>query len=104
MIFRDEKTCPYCGQKLVYYDTVKRMVKTKNRKTHKIYIKRMVCRNCKTYHRELPSNVVPYKQYDAEIIYGVIEGLITPDTLGFEDYPCEKTMLRWTSQNLQVIL
>lgn len=25
----------------------------------------------------------------------VLEGLITCETLGFEDYPCEMTMIRW---------
>ena len=27
--------------------------------------------------------------------HGVLEGLITCETLGFEDYPCEMTMIRW---------
>lgn len=54
----------------------------------------------KTIHRFLPECVHPYKQYDAEIIDGVIEGLIDSDTLGFEDYPCEMTMKRWRSHNL----
>ena len=40
----------------------------------------------------------PYKQYDSEIIDGVIEGLIDSDTLGFEDYPCEMTMKRWREE------
>lgn len=35
------------------------------------------------------------KQYEADIIIGVLEGLITCGTLGFEDYPCEMTMIRW---------
>jgi hypothetical protein len=43
----------------------------------------------------LPDFIFPYKQYEADIIIGVIEGLITCDTLGFEDYPCEMTMIRW---------
>ena len=32
------------------------------------------------------------------MIRGVLEGLITSDTLGFEDYPCEATMANWRSQ------
>lgn len=104
LVLKNQKVCPNCGGKLYYYDTVKRIVKTKNGNKDKIYVRRMVCHNCKTYHRELPKTVLPYKQYDSEIIYGVIEGLITPETLGFEDYPCEQTMLRWKSQNLQVVL
>ena len=40
----------------------------------------------------------------AKIIDGVIEGLITCDTVGFEDYPCELTMIRWKTQNIQLPL
>ncbi len=104
MVFSNERLCPNCGEELYYYDTVKRIVKTKNGIKNRLYIKRMVCHNCKTYHRELPRTILPYKQYESEIIYGVIDGLITSETLGYEDYPCEQTMLRWRSQNLQVVL
>lgn len=48
--------------------------------------------------------IYPYKQYESEIIDGVIEGLITCDTVGFEDYPCELTMIRWKTQNIQLPL
>ena len=34
----------------------------------------------------------------------VLEGLITCETIGFEDYPCEMTMLRWLSQKAQLLL
>lgn len=50
---------------------------------------------CGVLHRELTEEILPHKHYEADIIFGVIEGLITPETLGFEDYPCEMTMLRW---------
>lgn len=42
----------------------------------------------------------PYKQYEAELISGVLEGLITVETLDFEDYPCESTMKRWLDEYL----
>ena len=45
--------------------------------------------------RFIENFIFPYKQYESEIIRGVLEGLITCETLGFEDYPCEMTMLRW---------
>lgn len=50
---------------------------------------------CNSIHREIPPEILPFKQYEKEIVEGVIEGLITSDTLGFEDYPCEMTMKRW---------
>lgn len=54
--------------------------------------------------REMGGLFFPYKQYEAEVIFGVLEGLITCETLGFEDYPCEMTMLRWLSQKAQLLL
>ena len=43
------------------------------------------------------------KEYESEIIIGVIEGLITPETLGYEDYPCEMTMNRWLSEKNRLL-
>lgn len=46
-------------------------------------------------HRSITEDIFPFKQYDAEIINGVVEGLITQDTFGFEDYPSETTVKEW---------
>ena len=59
---------------------------------------------CGVLHREIPNDLLPYKQYEVEVIKGVIEGLINCETLGFEDYPCEMTMNRWLSQKSQLLL
>lgn len=105
MIINNELICPICNGELKYYDSVNRIVRTKQRKTTYIKIRRLKCINCRSIHREIPKDIFPYKQYEAEIIIGVLDGLITPDTFGFEDYPCEMTMLRWrNAQNLQFIL
>ena len=57
------------------------------------------CQKCGSLHNEIPYNVVPFKQYEREIILGVVKGFITPDTLGFENYPCDKTMKKWKSEH-----
>lgn len=98
MINVEEIHCPSCGGLLKYYDRVKRFIKVKGGKTEEIYLRRLRCVNCGVIHRELPDNVAPYKQYDFDIIRGVIEGFITSELLDFEDYPCEITMLRWKRQ------
>lgn len=95
MISDSKSTCPKCGGQLKYYDTVKRIVRTKYGVKNKVDIRRFRCQKCSAMHRELPDFIFPYKQYEADIIIGVIEDLITCDTLGFEDYPCEMTMIRW---------
>ena len=104
MITNDELTCPECGGALKYYDKVKRIIRTKNRTSKYIKIRRLKCTKCGSIHRELPDDIIPYKHYEAEIIRGVLEGLITSDTLGFEDYPCEMTMIRWKMQKVQLLL
>lgn len=93
--------CSDCGIPSKYYDKVSRIVRTKGRKTTYISIQRFKCPRCGSIHRNLPDYIFPYKQYEADVIIGVIENLITCDTVGFEDYPCEMTMLRWKAQNIQ---
>lgn len=104
MITTEQSTCPKCGGVLIHYDTVGRIVRTKARKTEQIKLRRFRCAKCRALHRVLPDTLFPYKQYEAEVIRGVLEGLITCETLGFEDYPCEMTMGRWKAQKTQLLL
>ena len=100
MVTHDESTCPDCGGILKYYDSVSRIVRTKMRKSRWVKIRRLRCSKCGHLHRELPDYIFPYKQYEAEVIRGVIDGLITCETIGFEDYPCEATMDQWKAHEL----
>ena len=97
--------CSECGKPLKYYDSVPRLVRTKGRQTRQVKIQRFHCPHCGGIHRNLPDYIFPYKQYEAEIIRGVLEGFITCETIGYEDYPCEMTMLRWkSSREVQLLL
>ena len=105
MLKNNLPVCRKCGQAMKYYDTVQRIVRTKNRKTKWVKVKRFKCTACSELHRKLPDFLLPYKQYETEIIRGVLEGLITCETLGYEDYPCEMTMTRWkNARELQLLL
>ena len=95
MITNDETACPKCGGNLKYYDKVFRIVRTKRRLTKHVELRRFKCCKCGSVHREIPNYILPYKQYETELIQGVLEGLITANTIGYEDYPCEKTMIMW---------
>lgn len=100
-----EPVCSVCGRKLKYYDSVPRLIRTKNRETRTVRVKRFRCKCCNKIHRMLPKYIFPYKQYEIEIIRGVLEGFITCETFGYEDYPCEMTMARWrSSSELQRLL
>lgn len=96
--------CETCGGDMNYYDRVLRIIRSNNRKTARIYIKRFRCCKCGKIHRKLPSDLFPYKQYESRIITGVIDGTITSDMIEYEEYPCEMTMKRWKAQYLQSLL
>ena len=105
MVRNNASTCPTCGGKLKPYDKVLRVVRTKGRKTKRVSIRRLRCTECGGLHREIPQYICPYKQYEKDVIQGVLEGLITSETLGYEDYPSEMTMRRWlASHKLRLLL
>lgn len=95
MIRENERTCPKCGGDLWHYDRVRRVVREGNGKHRWVYINRYRCAKCRMLHRELPDYIYPFRQYSLDVIEGVLEGFITPETYGFDDYPCELTMMRW---------
>lgn len=105
MVSDEKLTCRNCGSRVKRYDNVSRIVRTKGRKISWVKVERFRCPVCGQIHRELPDYIFPYKQYEAEVIRGVLEGFITCETYGYEDYPCEMTMIRWrNSQELQLLL
>lgn len=104
MIVKKVLTCSKCKGSMKYYDSVHRIVRTKGRDTKWVKIKRLRCMKCGYLCRDLPEHIFPYKQYEAEVIRGVLEGFITSETVGYEDYPCEMTMIRWKAQKSQLLL
>ena len=72
MVEVGESFCPICGGELKYFDKVPRIVRTKYRHTEWNEIRRLKCSKCGVLHRELPDNIYIYKQYEADIIDGVI--------------------------------
>ncbi len=87
--------CERCGTEMKRYDRVGRTLKGRYGRSEYLYLERMRCPSCGHIIRRLPSQVIRYKQYRSEVIIGVLQGWITPETLGFEDNPCEQTMARW---------
>lgn len=51
MISESKSTCPKCGGQLKYYDTVKRIVRTKYGVKNKVDIRRFRCQKCSAMHR-----------------------------------------------------
>lgn len=89
------RNCPKCNYSDVRrYDKVSRIIKNRKGVKKTIIVQRYRCQRCKHIFRDLPDNISRFKHYDKDIIDGVKDGLITSETLGFEDYPCEVTMKR----------
>lgn len=93
----ENSICPICGHPLKHRDHVKRIMKGKEGEVRWLRIRRLVCTNaaCHSLHRELPDMLAPHKHFEIDIIAGVLDGLVTPDTKGFEDHPSEETMHQW---------
>ncbi len=81
MIQRNVVQCPKCGGLLKRYDHVKRIVRSKFKTSKHIKLRRLRCSQCLSVHREYPDYIIPYKQYDGDIIIWVLEGLITSATI-----------------------
>ena len=104
MVMQDQSTCPKCGGVMHYYNSEPRLIRTKGRRQIQGSVRRFRGAHCGAVHREMTELLFPRKHYEAEVIIGVLDGLITCETLGFEDYPCEATMVRWLSQKAQLLL
>ena len=70
MVMNECSACPRCGGRLKYYDSVPRLVRTKGRQTSRVPMRRLRCSGCGAIHRELGGLFFPYKQYEAEVIFG----------------------------------
>lgn len=90
--------CEKCNGQLRHHDVVWRIVRRKGGVKEKVLVEKLKCENCGHTVRILPHDIYPHKHYEADIIDGVVEGLIDSDTLGFEDYPSEMTMKRWRKE------
>lgn len=94
------RICPDCNGTLHYYDTVKRIVRGSFGKVYWIHLRRLNCKICGRYHRELPNYILPYKHYEKDIIKGFITNTIKVEDIEYEDYPCETTIKDWRKSDL----
>lgn len=94
---REELFCPECHSPLMLRDHRRRIHKKEGGKTEWLMLGRYQCTNecCGRLHNALPDFLTKYKHYDNRIIEGVIDGVITEDTLEYEIHPDGMTMMRW---------
>ncbi len=94
MIKKGEKQCPYCGGELQKRGTVKRTIKFGDCKKI-FYLMRYSCKQCGRWHRELPIDILPYKQYPKEIVEGFASNELNNEIEQFLDFPSEASINRW---------
>lgn len=82
---------------MVFRDYCNRIIRFEDGGHEWIRIPRHRCDNpkCRRIHRMLPDILVPYKHYQEETISGVLDGIVSPDDEDSENFPSEKTMIRW---------
>lgn len=97
MIRKGRKICPFCGGELQKRGSVKRKLRLGDGDVIVIRIRRYSCKQCGRWHRELPSDLTPYKQYPSTIIEKFNSGKLDDASFGFENYPCTMTQKRWKS-------
>lgn len=86
MVKNENDLCPKCGGQTKYYDYVIRTVKIPDGKKIKMLLSRVKCVECKSVHRVIPEDLIPYKQYSKQVVESTEEYL---------DYPSESTVKRW---------
>lgn len=91
----DTPVCPVCGGTLKYRDTRLRIRKKEGGVKEYLMIRRLRCTECHRHHNELPDCLVPHKHYEAEVISGVLDRIVTSEDADSEDSPSLLTMLRW---------
>ncbi len=98
MINKNDTRCPKCGGELQPRGFVMRKIKLGNYEIKKVKVRRFSCRTCGAWHRELPNDILPYKQYSKTIIDGFSKGKLSTDILEYENFPCDMTVKRWKNK------
>ena len=83
----DTPVCPVCGGTLKYRDSRPRIRKKEGGLKEYLMIRRLRCTECLRHHNELPDCLVPHKHYEAEVISGVLDGIVTSEDADSEDSP-----------------
>lgn len=86
---KDIPICPKCGSVLSGYDTRKRIVINEYGEKTQYYLNRLRCPVCNKVHTEIPDFILPYKNYEKEVIDSVLMGW------KHECFADDSTIRRW---------
>jgi len=91
----EECICTECKSRLRYRDKVLRIQRYPDSEPKWFAISRLKCTNdsCGRIHRQLPDEMVKYKQYSAETVEDVVDEVIDEEDV--LDHPCRETISHW---------
>ena len=72
---KEAALCPECGQLMDMHGRCRRYVRQKSGQREELSIRVFHCLNCRRYHRELPSFIVPFKHLCVEIFAAIYDAL-----------------------------
>ena len=94
----DGVICGRCKTEMKHYDFVTRVVRTGYGRKRYLRVERRYCPKCRRTVRMTPEGLYQFKQYEADIIDGFVNGSNEIFMEEFEDYPTEQTIKNWKKQ------
>lgn len=86
--------CRSCGEEMHTRGARRRLVRGENGRKIFIRIGLYWCPKCNIWARELPNDILPFKQYPESVINASNKGLLEDDER-YLDGPSEATKMRW---------
>lgn len=86
--------CRSCGKEMHTRGARRRLVRGENGRKIFIRIGLYWCPKCNIWARELPNDILPFKQYPESVINASNKGLLKDDER-YLDGPSEATKMRW---------
>lgn len=102
MVRESSALCPDCGCHFRPYGSAKRQIRLQFEEIRVTMVKRVKCIGCGHVHRVIPPGIVPFKQYEEDVIAGFVSGDLDSEDVGFESCPSDKTISRWRRNFLWV--
>lgn len=96
--------CDACNIKMKHRDYVRRIIKNGGYDICWVMVERLMCPICRRIRRNYPDYILPYKHYNKTVILDLISDDISILDLKYEDYPCELTVRRWKTQEIQSLI
>lgn len=87
--------CPYCSGRLIRYGHHLRDLKNSSGSRIRFFLQNTECKRCGSHSLLFPDFIIPYKQFEGQLISDVIDDVITKDDMTADKAPEDRTLQRW---------